>query len=107
MWEISQKMYSFTEIAIFDNSPALPESLPICAVNVKRSRQAERGTVFLPLSSEAVRLSAEIKIKFSHGEKNNFLSITFLGLLPQSHFLPSQSLVLIFLDKALATPRSG
>lgn len=62
MWEISQKMYSFTEIAIFDNSPALPESLPICAVNVKRSRQAERGTVFLPLSSEAVRLSAEHKL---------------------------------------------
>lgn len=62
MWEISQKMYSFTEIAIFDNSPALPESLPICAVNVKRSRQAERGTVFLPLSSEAVRLNAEHKL---------------------------------------------
>ena len=75
-----------------DKPQALPESVP---------------SGFLPLTSEAVRLSAEIKIKFSHGEKNNFLSITFLGLLPQSHFLPSQSLVLIFLDKALATPRSG
>lgn len=46
MWEISQKMYSFTEITIFDNSPALPESLPIYAANVKRSRQAERSTAF-------------------------------------------------------------
>ena len=62
MWEISQKMYSFTEITIFDNSPALPESLPIYAANVKRSRQAERSTAFLPLASEAVRLSAEHKL---------------------------------------------
>ncbi|WP_195657117.1 hypothetical protein [Blautia massiliensis (ex Durand et al. 2017)] len=29
-----------------DTSPALPESLPICAANVKQSRQAERSTAF-------------------------------------------------------------
>ena len=77
MWEISQKMYSFTEIAIFDNSPALPESLPICAVNVKRSRQAERGTVFLPLSSEAVRLSAEIKISMPKKETGDISPVLY------------------------------
>ena len=39
-----------------DKPQALPESVP---------------SGFLPLTSEAVRLSAEIKIKFSHGEKNS------------------------------------
>ena len=58
MWEISQKMYSFTEIAIFDNSPALPESLPICAVNAVKLSAVR----FFPLASEAVRLSAEHKL---------------------------------------------
>lgn len=34
-----------------DNSPAKLDSLPICAANVTRSRQAERSTAFLPLST--------------------------------------------------------
>ena len=42
-----------------DNSPAKLDSLPICAANVKRSRQAERSTAFFPLSNESARMSTE------------------------------------------------